>query len=469
MINLILCGGSGTRLWPLSRKYLPKQFVKIFDGESLFQKTVKRNMHLCDELFIISGENQYFLAVDQLEELDILKNKKVRFFLESEGRNTAPAIALSCFDMDPQETVLVCPSDHIVSGQDIYEQAVARAAELAEEENLVTFGISPSYPETGYGYIQAKGEDVIAFKEKPDAATAQKYLKSGDYLWNSGMFCFKSSTILKAMAKHSKDIFEASENAYNNRSIIGENQFKIKKKDMQSIPAESIDYAVMERTDNVKVVYGEFGWNDVGSFKSLFDLSEKDIVNNAVLNLQTEKVLKPVVINARDNLIINNKRQIAVIGEDNLVVVDTDDALLIANKSESQKVKEIVNQLKERGSELAEIHKTVIRPWGSYAILEEGPLYKIKKITVKAGKRLSLQKHFHRNEHWVVVSGTAKVTLDDEVFLLRQNESTFIKMGAEHRLENPGNIELVIIESQVGEYTGEDDIVRIEDDFKRNE
>jgi len=469
MINLILCGGSGTRLWPLSRKYLPKQFVKIFDGESLFQKTVKRNMHLCDELFIISGETQYFLAVDQLEELNILKNKKVRFFLESEGRNTAPAIALSCFDIDPQETVLVCPSDHIVSDLDVYEQAVIRAGDLAEDENLVTFGISPSYPETGYGYIQAKGEDVEAFKEKPDAATAQKYVKSGDYLWNSGMFCFKSNTILKALAEHARDIFEATEAAYNNRVVIGENQFKIKKKDMQSIPAESIDYAVMERTDNVKVVYGEFGWSDVGSFKSLFDISKKDIVNNAVLNLEHQNFNEPVMINARDNLIVNNKRQVAVIGEDNLVVVDTDDALLIANKSESQKVKEVVEQLKERGSDLAEIHKTVIRPWGSYTILEDGPLYKIKKITVKAGKRLSLQKHFHRNEHWVVVSGTAKVTLDDEVFLLRQNESTFIKMGVNHRLENPGNIELVIIESQVGEYTGEDDIVRIEDDFKRNE
>jgi len=207
----------------------------------------------------------------------------------------------------------------------------------------------------------------------------------------------------------------------------------------------------------------------VGSFKSLFDISEKDIVNNTVLNLEPQKANEPVMINARDNLIVNDKRQIAVIGEENLVVVDTDDALLIAKKSESQKVKEVVNQLKERGSDLTEIHKTVIRPWGSYTILEDGPLYKIKKIIVKAGKRLSLQKHFHRNEHWVVVSGTARVTLDDEEFLLRQNESTFIKMGVTHRLENPGNIDLVIIESQVGEYTGEDDIVRIEDDFKRDE
>lgn len=446
---------------------MPKQFVKIFKGESLFQKTVRRNMQVCDELFIISGEAQYFLAVDQLEELDILKNKKVRFFLESEGRNTAPAISLSCFDIDPQETVLVCPSDHIVSDHDAYEKAVVRAGELAEDNNLVTFGISPSYPETGYGYIQAKGEDVNAFKEKPDAATAQQYIKSGDYLWNSGMFCFKSSAFLQELKKRARDIFKTSETAYNNRTVIGENQFKIRKEDMQNIPAESIDYAVMERADDVKVVYGEFGWSDVGSFKSLFDISKKDIVNNAVLNLEPQKVNGPIMINTRDNLIVNNKRQIAVIGEENLVVVDTDDALLIANKSESQKVKEVVDQLKERGSDLAEIHKTVIRPWGSYTILEDGPLYKIKNITVKAGKRLSLQKHFHRNEHWVVVSGTARVTLDDEVFLLRQNESTFIKMGAKHRLENPGNIELVIIESQVGEYTGEDDIVRIEDDYKR--
>ncbi len=469
MISVILCGGSGTRLWPVSRRYLPKQFVKIFDGESLFQKTIKRNMNISDEIYIISNETQYFLALNQLEELALPESLKFRFFLESVGRNTAPAIGLASMDVEKDDILLVCPSDHLVENNEIYELCVSKAVELANDDCLVTFGISPSYPETGYGYIQAKGENVIAFKEKPDAHTATNYLNSGEYLWNSGMFCFKAETYLNNLKKYSEEIFTGVEKAYNNKHQISDNEIRIPYDYMRVIPDDSIDYAVMEKAENVKVVYGEFNWNDVGSFKSLYDISSKDVANNAILSTYKDKGIEPIMINSHDNLIVTGKRQIAVIGEENLVVVDTDDALLITNKSESQRVKEVVSLLKEKGSDLAEIHKTVIRPWGSYTILEEGPLYKIKKITVKPGKRLSLQKHFHRNEHWVVVSGTARVTLDDEVFLLRQNESTFIKMGAKHRLENPGNIELVIIESQVGEYTGEDDIVRIEDDFKRSE
>ena len=459
MTNIILCGGSGTRLWPISRTLLPKQFVKLFDSKSLFQLTVERNSKVCDSQFIVSNVEQYFLAIDQLEELKITKNK---YLLEPIGRNTAPAIALACLSLDKDELVLVTPSDHLIKDETSYQNVIQRAKELASQNNLVTFGIKPTFAEIGFGYIEAvdlNKEDVKAFHEKPDFKTASSYLKSGNYYWNSGMFCFKAGVFLEELKKYSPVIYEASLEAFNNASKDG--LIRIKHDDMASIPEDSIDYAVMEKSNKVKVVPSDINWSDVGSFDSLYDELSKD-ENGNTLNENH------ISIDSKNNLIYGNERKIATIDIEDCIIVDTGDALLISKKGSSQKVKQVVTKLKEQKSELHNIHLTGHRPWGTYTVLEESPGYKIKRIEVKPGCRLSLQKHFHRNEHWIVVSGTATVTVENKTFLVRPNESTYIKMGEIHRLANEGNIPVVLIEAQVGEYTGEDDIVRIDDDFKRD-
>lgn len=448
MTNIILCGGNGTRLWPLSRTLMPKQFVKLFGGESLFQKTVKRNQKVCNTQFIVSNTEQYFLAVDQIEELGRSSSK---YLLEPIGRNTAPAIALACFALDPEEIVLVTPSDHLIKDEAAYLEAVAKAQKLAEEANLVTFGITPKYPETGFGYIEADGENVLSFKEKPDVITAQSYLDAGNYYWNSGMFCFKAGVFLEELKKHSPEIYEASFQAYNNAKMDG--MIRISHEDMMAIPEDSIDYAVMEKSDKVKVVPSDIAWSDLGSFESLDE--------------EIESSHNVISIDSSNNLVISTK-QVATIDVQDLVIIDTPDALLISKKGSSQKVKEVVKQLKEKNSELPNIHVTAHRPWGTYTILDESDGYKVKRIVVKPSKRLSLQKHHHRSEHWIVVSGTALVINGDKEYTVRANESTYIPMGEVHRLENVGKIPLVMIEAQVGEYVGEDDIVRLEDDFARN-
>ena len=449
MTNIILCGGNGTRLWPLSRTLMPKQFVKLFEGESLFQKTVKRNGQVCSSQFIVSNTEQYFLALDQMEELSI---PKAQYLLEPMGRNTAPAIALACFALDVEGLVLVTPSDHLIKNEDAYLEAVKKAKVLAQEDNLVTFGITPQYPETGFGYIEANGEDALSFKEKPDVVTAQSYLDADNYYWNSGMFCFKVGVFLEELKKYSPKIYEASLIAYDNAKQ--EEIIRILHDDMMVIPEDSIDYAVMEKSSKVKIIPSDIDWSDLGSFESL----DKEI-------LSSDKVIN---INASNNLIISAK-QVAAIDVENLIIVDTADALLVSRKGSSQKVKEVVKLLKEKNSELPNIHITAHRPWGTYTILDEADGYKVKRIMVKEGKRLSLQKHHHRSEHWVVVSGTALVTRGMEEYLVKANESTYIPMGEVHRLENIGKIPLVMIEAQVGEYVGEDDIVRLEDDYKRME
>jgi len=457
MTNIILCGGSGTRLWPISRTLLPKQFVKLFDNKSLFQLTVERNSKVCDNQFIVSNGEQYFLALDQLDELQKTNNK---YLLEPVGRNTAPAIALACMAMEKDEIVLVTPSDHLIKNEVAYQAIIDRAKELAKKDYLVTFGIKPSYPETGYGYIESSGEDVISFKEKPDISNAKKYIEAGNYYWNSGMFCFKAGLFLEELQKHSKEIYESCEKAYKNRNT--DLVIRIKLEDMISIPEDSIDYAVMERSDKVKVVPSDISWSDVGSFDSLYEELPKDSEGNTINK-------NHISIDSKNNLVYGNDRKIATVDIEDCIIIDTGDAILISKKGSSQKVKKVVEKLKEQKSELHNIHLTGYRPWGSYTVLEDSPGYKIKRIEVKPGKRLSLQKHFHRNEHWIVVSGTATVTVGDETRLVRPNESTYIKMGEVHRLANDGIIPVVLIEAQVGEYTGEDDIVRIEDDFKRGE
>ena len=450
MINIILCGGSGTRLWPISRTLMPKQFVKLFEDKSLFQLTVERNAKICKSQFIVSNTEQYFLALDQLE-------KKSQFLLEPIGRNTAPAIALACMALDKDEIVLVTPSDHLIKDEVAYHDSINRAKVLAEEGYLVTFGITALSPETGYGYIEAEGEDVKSFKEKPDKETAQSYLEKGNYYWNSGMFCFKAGIFLEELQKHAPDIYKASQKAYADANK--EDMVRITLEDMLDIPSDSIDYAVMEKSQQVKVVASDIGWNDIGSFDALYGELDKDAQGNTKANT--------IMIDAKNNMVLSYGKKVALVDVDDLIVIETADALLVTKKGASQRVKEVVEKLKLENSSLTSTHLKTFRPWGSYTILEEDDGYKIKKIVVKPKKRLSLQKHFHRNEHWIVLSGTATVTVGEKKMLVRPNESTYIKMGEIHRLENDGKIDLVLIEAQVGEYTGEDDIVRIEDDFKR--
>ncbi|MCK9162621.1 MAG: mannose-1-phosphate guanylyltransferase/mannose-6-phosphate isomerase [Arcobacteraceae bacterium] len=489
MTNIILCGGSGTRLWPISRTLMPKQFVKLFDNKSLFQLTVERNNKLCDSLFIVSNSEQYFLALDQIEELTTHNSQltthssrltthdsrlTAHYLLEPIARNTAPAIALACMALDSEEVVLVTPSDHLIKDEVEYQKVVQKAKELASEDKLVTFGITPTFAETGFGYIEAKivsskskdvnGLDVVRFHEKPDLKTAESYLEANNsqltthsslFLWNSGMFCFKAGVFLEELKLYAPDIYESCLVAFENKKIQ-HSTLRIQHSHMEAIPNESIDYAVMEKSNIVKVVPSDISWSDVGSFDALSsecsELSaksyEEDCSNNFYYNS-------------------NDRKVIAAIGLEDFIVIDSDDALLIAKKGETQKVKNIVQKLNLDNSPLTTHHSLTYRPWGTYTVLEESNGYKIKRIVVQPGKRLSLQKHFHRSEHWIVVSGTATVIVGDEKRLVRPNESTYIKAGELHRLENEGKIPVVLIEAQVGEYTGEDDIVRIEDDFNR--
>ncbi|HIO90284.1 MAG TPA: mannose-1-phosphate guanylyltransferase/mannose-6-phosphate isomerase [Campylobacterales bacterium] len=452
MTNIILCGGSGTRLWPISRTLMPKQFVKLFDNRSLFELTQERNSSICEELYIVSNAEQYFLAIDQLE-------VEAKFLLEPIGRNTAPAIALACMDINSDEIVLVTPSDHLIKDKKAYQDAIQKANKLAKDDFLVTFGITPSYPETGFGYIEASKEDVKSFKEKPDLQTAKEYLEKGNYYWNSGMFCFKAGIFLEELKKHSPKIYLSCEKAYQ-EAISSKDTLRVKHDDMLNIPEDSIDYAVMEKSDKVKVVPSDINWSDVGSFDALYKELPKEKNGNTKNN-------KHISIDSKNNLIISHDRQISTIEIEDLIIIDTPDALLISKKGSSQKVKEVVNKLKQQSLELTITHTLTHRPWGTYEVLLSHDNYKIKRIIVNPNKRLSLQKHYHRNEHWIVVSGTATVTVEEEVKLIRPNESTYIKMGEIHRLENKGKIPVVLIEAQVGEYTGEDDIIRIEDDFER--
>jgi len=461
MINIILCGGSGTRLWPLSRTMLPKQFVRLFDNRSLFQDTVIRNQPICSHAFVVSNNEQYFLAVDQLSQI---QSHSAQFLLEPVGRNTAPAIALACMALDADDIVLVTTSDHLVKDQAAYEAAVLEAKRLAQQDNLVTFGIKPTYPEVGFGYIEANGHDVLSFKEKPDAQTAQSYIDQGNYYWNSGMFCFKAGIFLEELKQYAPEMYQACLNALPKDGCDSEIRIDLEK--MNAIPEDSIDCAVMEQSKKVKVVPCDMGWSDLGSFDALFDEVKDANKDNAVLPRLTNSP-EPVCIDSHNNLMVTRDRQIALVDVDDLLIVDTTDAILISKKGSSQKVKQVVAQLKKQAPELTEIHRLAHRPWGTYEVLQDSEQYKVKRIVVKPSSKLSLQKHFHRNEHWIVVSGTATVTVDKDIFLVRPNESTYIQMGQLHRLENQGKIDLVMIEVQVGEYIDEDDIVRMNDIYGR--
>jgi mannose-1-phosphate guanylyltransferase len=454
---VILCGGSGTRLWPISRTLYPKQFVKLFDNESLFQKTIQRNASLADSFSIIINQEQYFLGLDQMEELKIKSTKD--YILEPLGRNTAPAIAMAALAATPDEILLVVPSDHLIGNQSAYEKAVKQAQELAVNDELVTFGIKPGYPETGYGYIEAHGIEVKSFKEKPDLEKAEAYVKAGNYFWNSGMFCFKARIYLEELQKSAPDIFEQSKKAF--ESARRDSAIRINMDDMRAIRSESIDYAVMEKSTRVKVIPSDIGWSDLGSFDSLYEALPKDKNGNTY----SENIIN---LGSKNNLILGNKRLISTIDVEDLMIIDTQDAIVIAKKGSTQKVKELVGEVKKRSPEMANVHTTAHRPWGTYTVLEENEGYKVKQITVFPGAKLSLQYHHHRSEHWIVVKGVATVTIDEKTFDLAQNESTYIPKEATHRLANLTNEELILIEAQVGNYLGEDDIVRLQDDYKRN-
>ncbi|MCF0225335.1 MAG: mannose-1-phosphate guanylyltransferase/mannose-6-phosphate isomerase [Fibrobacter sp.] len=459
MINLILCGGSGTRLWPISRSLMPKQFARLFEGSSLFQRTVSTNARICDAQYIVSNAEQYFLAKDQLEEIGA---SNTRFMLEPVGRNTAPAIALACLSLSPEDVVLVSPSDHVIRKVDAYAECLKKAEAFAKAGALVTFGITPTGPETGYGYIEADGENVKRFVEKPNLETAKKYVESGRFFWNSGIFCFKVATFLDELNRHSPDILSAAKRAYaSGKKEDRDSLVRIAYEDMMEIPSNSIDYAVMEKSSKVKVVPSDIGWSDLGAFDSLYGEYEHDANGN-------NKNAKHLGLGSKNSLILGGQRQICTIDLDEMLIVDTPDALLVAPLSSSQKVKQVVDELKARGSDLPKVPQTVNRPWGTYSVLESTEGYKMKRIVVRPGERLSLQKHLHRSEHWVVVSGTATCTVGEEVFYVRPNESTYIPAGTVHRLQNEGKLPLVIVEVQVGEYTGEDDIIRMQDDYKRS-
>lgn len=462
MINIILSGGTGTRLWPLSRKLEPKQFYKLISNNSLFQETVLRNKFLCEKQFIVLNDENYFMAFDQLEEINI---KESDFLIEGIGRNTAPAIALACMYLNEDDIVVVTPSDHMIKNVQQYNILLKESETLANQNNMVTFGIKPNYPETGYGYIESEGNEVKKFHEKPSLELATDYLKQGNFYWNSGIFVFKVKVYLGELQKYSPEIYEACKIVFDKSPKS--KPIKISSENMKTIPDKSIDYAVMEKSNIVKVIPADIGWSDLGSFDSLYEMLPKDENNTSILTDKNMIQKNSINIDSKNNLIFSSNRTIVSVDVENLIIVDTPDALLITKKGSSQRVREVVDKLKIEESDLHNIHLKAHRPWGNYTVLEDSDRYKIKKLVVKPGKRLSLQKHYHRNEHWVVVSGTAKITLDKEVKIVKTNESFYIPMGEEHRLENPGKIPLVIIEVQVGDYLGEDDIVRIEDDFNR--
>ncbi|MGQ4005582.1 mannose-1-phosphate guanylyltransferase/mannose-6-phosphate isomerase [Francisellaceae bacterium CB300] len=456
MINIVLCGGSGTRLWPLSRTLFPKQFVRLFDRKSLFQKTLLRNSNLCNKTLIVSNVEQYFLAVDQINELDI---EIYKYILEPVARNTAPAIALSCLALDPEDVVLITPSDHLIKNDKKYSEVLLEAEELAKNDYIVTFGIKPTKPETGFGYIHASGNDVLSFKEKPSLETAQKYLEQDDYFWNAGIFCCKAGIYLDELQKYSPEIHKRSVIAFNNNQS---HEINIDKQLMLDIPNDSIDYAVMENSNKVKVVQCEdISWSDLGSFDALDEEVQDTKNNNAII--KSEDIDEPVFINSTNNLLVADSRQVSMIDTNDLLVIDTADALLISKKGSSQDVKKVLEQVKLGNSELAEKHTLVYRPWGSYQTLINISNYKVKKIILNPKSKLSLQKHLLRSEHWVVLAGIANVTIDNKEFQLNPNESSFIGIGQKHRLENQQDIPLVIIEVQVGENISEDDIVRFDD------
>ncbi|KRA51724.1 mannose-1-phosphate guanylyltransferase/mannose-6-phosphate isomerase [Pseudoxanthomonas sp. Root630] len=462
---VLLSGGSGTRLWPLSREAYPKQFLPLAGDETMVQATWRRVEALADLApIVVANEEHRFLVAEQLRQVGA---PVPAILLEPVGRNTAPAIAAAALQAmaggaDP--LLLVLPSDHVVRDVAGFQRAVREASTAAGAGALVTFGIVPDAPETGFGYIQAEAGDglrkVSRFVEKPDAATARSYLDAGGYYWNSGMFLFRASRYIEELARFRPDIVEAVRAAHAAARHDGD-FVRLDKDAFVVCPSDSIDYAVMEKTADAMVLPVDIGWNDVGSWSALWDVAERDEDGNAHHG-------DVIAVDSR-NSYAYAQRLVALVGVDDIVVVETDDAVLVARKDRVQDVKQVVARLKEEQRSQAVLHREVHRPWGSYDSVDNGGRHQVKRIKVKPGAALSLQMHHHRAEHWIVVSGTAKVTRGDETLLLSENESTYIPLGVKHRLENPGKVPLELIEVQSGSYLGEDDIVRFEDVYGRSQ
>jgi mannose-1-phosphate guanylyltransferase len=473
LVPVILSGGAGTRLWPASREAHPKPFIELADGYNLLQKTALRAARLPGvvNLLTVTNREYYFKSHDDLQALGAALPAS-RYLLEPFGRNTGAAALLAAFQVrecwGEQAVMLMLPADHLIEQQDVFAAAVADAAAVAAEGRLVTFGIRPTEPHTGYGYIELgdplgeRAHIANGFKEKPQLELAEQYLASGRYVWNSGMFCFSAATLLTTAERVAPDLYAAAAacwDASRNGGALPD-ALELARDALAACPDISIDYAIMEKADNVAVVPASFDWSDIGAWDAVGNLTGADEHGNRIEG-------EAITVASHNCYIRGQGRLIAAVGVDNLVVVDTPDALLVCHQDKVQQVKDVVAELKRRDHESYRLHRTVYRPWGSYTVLEEGPGYKIKRIEVKPGAALSLQMHHHRNEHWIVVSGSATVTNNEDTLLLTSNESTYIKAGHKHRLENQGVIPLVMIEVQSGEYLGEDDIVRFVDNYGR--
>ncbi|AFU97753.1 mannose-1-phosphate guanylyltransferase/mannose-6-phosphate isomerase [Simiduia agarivorans] len=467
ILPVILAGGTGTRLWPLSRDLMPKQYLNLDRKQTMLQATVSR-LEKINSLppLVICNEEHRFIAAEQLRQIGSLDHN---ILLEPAGKNTAPAIALAAFSAlakgnDP--LMLVLAADHVITDTVAFKNAIEKAVELASENKLVTFGIVPTNPETGYGYIRRgepvrTGFHVAEFVEKPDRVTALKYLESGEFYWNSGMFMFRASLFLSELKKHRADIFHACELAM--ADVDPDMDFvRVNKEAFMTCPAESVDYAVMEKTNAAVVLPQDIGWNDVGAWSSLWEISKKD----ANYNVHHGDVQD---VECTGNFVYAENSLVVTLGLHDSVVVQTKDAVLVAAKDQVQNVKSVVQKLKSLGRDEYRVHREVYRPWGKYDSIDRGRRYQVKRITVNPGEKLSIQMHHHRSEHWIVVSGTAKVTIDNLEKLLSENQSIYIPLGSVHALENPGKIPLELIEVQSGAYLGEDDIVRFSDRYGRTQ
>lgn len=475
IIPVVLAGGAGSRLWPISREGHPKPFIKLSDGESLLQKTYQRASEICTRGEILTVTNRDYLFQSKDEFLATkLPECRAHFILEPVGRNTAPAIAAAALSIHRQHgddaVMVVIAADHLIKDTVNFVKATQYAAKLARAGHIVTFGISPSAPETGFGYIECgdpvdggPATRVLRFVEKPDAATAEKYLETNRYLWNSGMFCFTVGTILGELAKYAPEVLEQVGAALESAPLTDSNAWVIQELDVEKFagaPDISIDYAVMERSDLTVVVPATFDWSDIGSWNALKHLVAPDAQGNRAIG-------DVIFADCQNTYIQSEGRLIAAVGVQNLIVVETPDAVLVVHPDHVQDVKRVVQELRNVDHETYKLHRTVSRPWGTYTVLEEGKRFKIKRIIVKPGAALSLQMHHHRSEHWIVVQGMAKVVNGEDELYVNTNESTYIPAGHRHRLENPGILDLVMIEVQSGEYLGEGDIVRFEDQYGR--
>ena len=458
---VILCGGSGTRLWPLSRQSLPKQFVPLLGGKSLLQATFERVRGLSvDPIWTVANEAHRFLVRDAAA----AANVKAKHILEPTGRNTAAAMAAAALQANMEQLLLFLPADHHVPDAVQFAEAVQEGVAAAESGEFVTFGIAPSHPHTGYGYIQAPPAAVVArpvqrFVEKPDAETAARYVLSGEYFWNAGIFLVRADALLEALRAHAPDILAAVEKAVVGEQVDGD-FLRLDAAAFAAARSESIDYAVLERHDKVVMVPFSGSWSDVGSWNAVAELTNSDDNNNRVVG-------RGVLRDAKNTYVHAPHRPVVALGTEDLLVIDTTDAVLVAARSHAENVKQVVVDLRQHGLPQATEHRHAARPWGEYDSVDEGLRFKVKRITVKPGASLSLQMHRHRAEHWIVVRGTARVTRGEDTFLLSENQSTYIPIGEKHRLENPGTTPLEMIEVQSGDYLGEDDIFRFDDDYGR--